>query len=397
MAFAVNKMVDLAFNVNGLGLAYQLLKQQGVSSDQETKIFDILHAIIPSLATEELFQSTSKEELFQSKKRIFAILKANSPPKIANKVAFVFPTGCRKDWPVLASCSGLFKLSYDALLQIFSDLDPYTEMNALLCVCKGMDDLVRDSLIEQLNKKETLRIDDFETYRRRLNTEPWDWSPIFNHCKELKAFSCKSAFRKNNSSEAGKKEEARISIILASAKERCPKLTQLNLSGCSGVGDTTISYLASNFIHLTLLDLEICKYSNDGIKSLFESCKNLTSINLSSNDSINDDVVVCVANNCQKLCELNLANSVVRFSGAITDISICVLAQQCTSLMRLNIPNSDITDASLYVLGENCKNLILFNHLSFLPFCSGGGADALTAMLPKLVFSMTMSGFDLHY
>jgi hypothetical protein len=310
------------------------------------------------------------------------------------KIPFVFPKTCQESLTQSAPCSDLVPgLSDDALIQIFSYLNPHREMGALLCVCHGMRDLIAESCKEQLDKKESLHMKDLTAYHRRLSAEAGDWRSIFSYCKELKTFDFDGTFRKQVPRNEENEQENQIARILTSAKEYCSELKNLDFSGCFAVGDKTLSYLSDKFSQLTSLNLMLCKYSIDGIKFLTLDCKNLTSINLCDN-SINDEAVICIANNCIGLIELNLYSSTNGMNGSVTDASIVVLAKQCTSLMRLNIPISDITDASLHALGENCKSLILFTHPYFLVRCTKEGMDALAVQLPYLVFKKILWDFN---
>ena len=268
----------------------------------------------------------------------------------------------------------------DILSFTFSFCDPKRELSALSCTSKVLNQMIPGVYSQQLSMKKSLTKDEIDLYQKRLGGKLNDWDCVFKHCKQLQALNFAWAFRQKGSDQ----EPRELALILTSAKQHCPSITNLNFVHCYDVNDQTLALLGRQFPNLTHLNLESCKCTTAGIQSLVTGCTNLISLNLSDQCAGHEEILL-VANNCPKLCELILAGC-GDYPASLTDASITVLAEKCASLTRLVISDPGITDASLEALAKHCKKLT-FLCMDFCTNITKNGVAALQKQLPNLAIA----------
>jgi F-box/leucine-rich repeat protein 2/20 len=143
----------------------------------------------------------------------------------------------------------------------------------------------------------------------------------------------------------------------------CPTLTSLSVGGYH-VTDACMLAFAHNLRGLTYLDLTYSdSITDEAMIAVAQNCT-LLSLNLSYCDQLTDEAVVAVARGCNGLTEL-----VLNRCNHITDKAIIAVARNCPTLKVLDIRwCRSITQASIVELSRHCP------YLSFLDI---GGCDMI--------------------
>lgn len=265
----------------------------------------------------------------------------------------------------------------------------YDSKTAIPAVCKDWHaSLIPAVYLYQLSEKESLTTSEIVVYQRKLKT---DLDGVFVHCKKLK----KLDFSRILMCSEPKIQENELLEILHSAQIHCPTIRILDFANNFVLGNKTMTYLGSNYSHLTHLSLKNCEFSRAGIKQVIENCINLISLDLSKT-AIGDTEVLCIAKHCSKLQRLDLSDSCsIMETGPVTDESILVLSEKCPGLTHLCIPYATITVLSLMSLGENNKNLRYFFHFG-CPYIDKNDTNKLKQKIPSLVTSDQFDDYKNH-
>jgi hypothetical protein len=114
-----------------------------------------------------------------------------------------------------------------------------------------------------------------------------------------------------------------------------------------------ISLLYTSLVHLSLSS--IITASSVVLEMVFESNRNLLSVNIASWRGLTDATVQVLAENCKYLQKLNVSNN-----PGVSDVSIIPLASiYCHNLTSINLWHTGITSASVRVLLQSSKLMTL--------------------------------------
>lgn len=132
----------------------------------------------------------------------------------------------------------------------------------------------------------------------------------------------------------------------------------------------------STITHITVRDSD--SLDDEALMSVVRRCTMLKRLDI-VNTNISDALIIALSHNCTLIKELDITNCV-----SITDASIVALAQRCTSIRTLTMDKCAlISDASLLALSERCHAL---ENLSVI-YCTlitDAGVCAV-ATLPRLM------------
>lgn len=91
---------------------------------------------------------------------------------------------------------------------------------------------------------------------------------------------------------------------------------------------------------------------NEEIVAIASRCKHLVQLRVDGTNSITDEALLSVADNCKELEFLTFTKS------AITDESVCLLADRCQNLRLINLDGcAKISDISILELAKKCKKM----------------------------------------
>ena len=159
--------------------------------------------------------------------------------------------------------------------------------------------------------------------------------------------------------------------------ECCPlDLLKLDLSGCTSITNDALIHVARRCLFLRSLTLKDIQHISDAGVMHLTRCTKLTELNLSACHKVTDSSLALVAQACTcikrldvGLCENVTGDSVSLFARSslrrlnveynrITDAAVCNIARSAQYLRHLNLSwCSDITDASLVALANGVNSL----------------------------------------
>ncbi|XP_069481577.1 F-box/LRR-repeat protein 17 [Ambystoma mexicanum] len=133
--------------------------------------------------------------------------------------------------------------------------------------------------------------------------------------------------------------------------EHCPELQYVGFMGCSVTSDGVIHL--TKLKHLYSLDLRhITELDNKTVMEIVKRCRNLTSLNLCLNLSINDRCVEVIAKEGQNLKELYLV------SCNITDHALIAIGRYSVTIETVDVGwCKEITDQGATQIAETSKSL----------------------------------------
>ena len=107
---------------------------------------------------------------------------------------------------------------------------------------------------------------------------------------------------------------------------------------------------------LTSIDLRNEKDITDvGVSSLTEGCSQLVIINVARCDQLTDVSLAAIGETCKGLTSIDMS---WRNEKDITDVGVSSLTEGCSQIVIINVARCDqLTDASLAAIGETCKGL----------------------------------------
>ena len=134
-------------------------------------------------------------------------------------------------------------------------------------------------------------------------------------------------------------------------------LTDLSLNGCSSIGDEGIKYLWSSIANLTSLDLSGTSVTDKSMKLVASICTSLVDLNVSACRSVTDIGLVEVSKNCPSFCRLTV-NDDPSSTGSMTDVGLRLLAEHCPNLELLRISSCpQVTDIGIKEIALHCTKL----------------------------------------
>ncbi|NXI86726.1 FXL20 protein, partial [Rhipidura dahli] len=174
--------------------------------------------------------------------------------------------------------------------------------------------------------------------------------------------------------------------------QNCRNIEVLNLNGCTKITDATCTSLSKFCSKLRHLDLASCtSITNLSLKALSEGCPLLEQLIISWCDQVTKDGIQALVRGCGSLRALSLKGCTQVGLGAragicgvgsmgsmgpwcfsrqqITDDGLITICRGCHKLQSLCASGcSNITDAILNALGQNCPRLRIYNLICCLNF-----------------------------
>ncbi len=161
----------------------------------------------------------------------------------------------------------------------------------------------------------------------------------------------------------------RLKLII----EKFPNLTSLDLSDCKSV---KIKTFVTSLPELRSINLSGCSINSEDIQILAKSHPNLISVNLSSNEEIDDKAIIALAENSHELESLALSRGL-----SFSDKALCSLIEKCTKLAWLDLSSCKFSDKLLLNLhAPNLYYISLINNDRI----TDEGIEAFITKHPKL-------------
>ena len=131
------------------------------------------------------------------------------------------------------------------------------------------------------------------------------------------------------------------------------------MSDNSNMTDVSISYLAQGCIHLQSINIGSCSQLTDAsLAAIGESCRGLTSIDMSYNGNMTDGGISCFVQGCIHLQSINIRGS----WSQLTDASLAAIGESCRGLTSIDMScNSYMTDVGISYLAQGCIHLQSIN------------------------------------
>ncbi|XP_077418021.1 F-box/LRR-repeat protein 17 [Vanacampus margaritifer] len=165
--------------------------------------------------------------------------------------------------------------------------------------------------------------------------------------------------------------------------EHCPELQFVGFMGCPVTSQGVIHLTALR--NLTVLDLRhISELNNETVMEVVRMCRNLSSLNLCLNWSINDRCVEIIAKEGRSLKELYLV------SCKITDHALIAIGQYSSTIETVDAGwCKDITDQGAMQIAESSKSLRYLG-LMRCDKVNEETVERLVVQYPHIVFSTVM-------
>ena len=163
---------------------------------------------------------------------------------------------------------------------------------------------------------------------------------------------------------------------------RLPKLTNLDLSGCSEISDAGLIELSRQCTALKSLNILGTSITDAAVSAVARNCPDFQDLFADSAD-ITDESIKLLAKHCARLTHLD-------FDGTgITVASVLAIARRAPNLHELwvDAPNCILTDEALYALSRGCNKLqyIGYNESKSQAYITRAAVDALIATNPQLL------------
>ena len=128
----------------------------------------------------------------------------------------------------------------------------------------------------------------------------------------------------------------------------------------SNMTDVGISYLAQGCIHLQSINIggSCSQLTDASLAVIGESCRGLTSIDMSCNSNMTYVGISYLAQGCIHLQSINIGGS----CSQLTDASLVVIGESCRGLTSIDMSdNSNMTDIGISYLAYGCIHLQSIN------------------------------------
>jgi hypothetical protein len=165
-------------------------------------------------------------------------------------------------------------------------------------------------------------------------------------------------------------QDAQLILLL----DACPRLTSLNISYQRHLTHQSIIALSTGGHQWKELRMDSFPLQYEHAVALFSHSPALERVSLSHYEELQSDVVDALTANCPSLTHVYLARC-----EAITEASLCLLAQRLRHLIELNLRGTQATDAVIIALARNCTQLELLNLLDCQQFSSAAFAQLANA------------------
>ena len=142
-------------------------------------------------------------------------------------------------------------------------------------------------------------------------------------------------------------------------RESCQGLTSIDMSHNNNMTDVGISYLAQGCIHLQSINIGSCYQLTDAsLSAIGESCRGLTSFDMGGNRKMTDVGISYLAQGCIHLQWINIGG----YYSQLTDASLSVIGESCRGLTSIDMSgNSNMTDVGISYLVQGCIHLQSIN------------------------------------
>ena len=176
--------------------------------------------------------------------------------------------------------------------------------------------------------------------------------------KAVVALNCQSLLTLDVSYTDGRVTDESIKLVA----DICPHLRSLDVSSTAGfITDYSMKLIANNCRELRSLRMNATcgSITDDTIKLIAANCRHLETLHLANNTEVSDASLVLIGANCHGLVSFDVSDS----RGAITDKTISLIASNCPNLRLIKVGCTDgkITDASMKLLVSNCPQLRLLD------------------------------------
>ncbi|KAM4709387.1 F-box/LRR-repeat protein 17 [Discoglossus pictus] len=165
--------------------------------------------------------------------------------------------------------------------------------------------------------------------------------------------------------------------------EHCPELQYVGFMGCSVTSEGVIHL--TNLQNLSSLDLRhITELDNETVMEVVKRCRNLTSLNLCLNWSINDRCVEVIAKEGRKLKELYLV------SCKITDYALIAIGRYSMTIETVDVGwCKEITDQGATLIAQSSKS-IRYLGLMRCDKVNEATVEQLVQQYPHITFSTVL-------
>jgi hypothetical protein len=161
---------------------------------------------------------------------------------------------------------------------------------------------------------------------------------------------------------------------LVTLLDSCPRLNALNISFQRHLTLEAITALSSGRHRWRELRVDTFPLKHEQAEKLFAHSPALEVVSLSHCEALEGSVVDALSANCPNLTHLYLARC-----GAVTESSLCLMAQRLCHLRELNLRDTNTADAVLIEISHNCTQLEVLNLLDCGQFSSAAFAQLATA------------------
>ena len=147
-------------------------------------------------------------------------------------------------------------------------------------------------------------------------------------------------------------------IGICSVSDYCHHLKILIISRCRKLTGEGFGFITEAFKNLEYLNMS-ANYegiTDKGIQILTRKCNALKHLDISDSSSITDISIFTIADSCKNLTIL-IAEGCIR----VTQQGVIYLVTKCNKLKTLNISGISISDQVLFVIADNCQNLVILN------------------------------------
>ena len=160
------------------------------------------------------------------------------------------------------------------------------------------------------------------------------------------------------------------------------KLQNLSLAGCLKIDGVGFAIIGQGCRELRHLNLSGCRVKPWSFMKIFDSCKQIETLDVSYCSMITDDEIKILSESCRGLRRINL-----RECKLVSDVGLTFLSQGCPDLLEINLRRSEmpfrITDVALLQLGQGCQSLVSIN-LHGCEMVSDTGLSWLSSWLKDL-------------
>ena len=149
---------------------------------------------------------------------------------------------------------------------------------------------------------------------------------------------------------------------LAAIGETCKGLTSIDMSGNENITDVGIASLTQGCREIKAISVTSYHLTDASYAAIGETCKGLTHIDMSGNKNITDVGIASLTQGCSQL------KTVIRYSSQLTDASLAAIGETYKGLTSINMScTRNMTDDGIASLTQGCSQLQSFDIPVSLP------------------------------